>query len=76
MLIMEFSATFHYTCLSLGILFIVGTLTFCDHREQNFSALMVERGVLGFPKHNLAPSSKHNNRHSCLSILQIQNCRP
>lgn len=56
MLIMEFSATFHYTCLSLGILFIVGTLTFCDHREQNFSALMVERGVLGFPKHNLAPS--------------------
>ena len=29
---------------------------------------MVERGVLGFPKHNLAPSSKHNNRHSCLSF--------
>ena len=56
MLIMEFSATFHYTCLSLGILFIVGTLTFCDRWEQNFSALMVERGVLGFPKHNLASS--------------------
>ena len=34
----------------------VGTLTFCDHREQNSSTLMVERGVLGFPKHNLAPS--------------------
>ena len=34
----------------------VGTLTFCDRREQNSSALMVERGVLGFPKHNLAPS--------------------
>ena len=34
---MELSATFHYTCLSLGILFIIGTLTFCDHREQNFS---------------------------------------
>ena len=51
----------------------VGILIFCDHREQKFSTLMVERGVLGFPKHNLAPSSKHNNRHSCLSILQIQN---
>ena len=25
-------------------------------REQKISALMVERGVLGFPKHNLAPS--------------------
>ena len=37
----------------------VGILIFCDHREQNFSALMVERGVLGFPKHNLAPSSKN-----------------
>ena len=54
----------------------VGILIFCDHREQKFFALMVERGVLGFPKHNLAPSSKHNNRHSCLLILQIQNCRP
>ena len=42
--------------LSFYTLFIVGTLTFCDRREQNFSALMVERGVLGFPKHNLAPS--------------------
>ena len=39
----------------------VSILSFCDHREQDFSALMVERGVLGFPKHNLAPSSKHNN---------------
>ena len=45
-------------CLSFCTLFTVGTLTFCDRREQNFSALMVERGVLGFPKHNLAPS--HN----------------
>ena len=26
------------------------TLTFCDRREQKISALMVERGVLGFPK--------------------------
>ena len=43
-------------CLSFDILFTVGTLTFCDRREQNSSALMVERGVLGFPKHNLAPS--------------------
>ena len=34
----------------------VGILIFCDHREQKFSTLMVERGVLGFPKHNLAPS--------------------
>ena len=34
----------------------VGILIFCDHREQKFSALMVERGVLGFPKHNLTPS--------------------
>lgn len=42
--------------LSFDILFTVGTLTFCDRREQNSSALMVERGVLGFPKHNLAPS--------------------
>ena len=31
-------------------------LTFCDRWEQKISALMVERGVLGFPKHNLAPS--------------------
>ena len=43
-------------CLSFDILFTVGTLTFCDRREQNSTALMVERGVLGFPKHNLAPS--------------------
>ena len=76
MLIMEFSATFHYTCLSLGILFIVGTLTFCDHREQNFSALMVERGVLGFPKHNLAPSSKNKGRDICLSALHAYGGRP
>ena len=34
----------------------VGILIFCDHREQKFSTLMVERGVLGFPKHNLAVS--------------------
>ena len=34
----------------------VGILIFCDHREQKFSTLMVERGVLGVPKHNLAPS--------------------
>ena len=34
----------------------VGILIFCDHREQKFSPLMVERGVLGVPKHNLAPS--------------------
>lgn len=34
----------------------VGILILCDHREQKFSTLMVERGVLGFPKHNLAPS--------------------
>ena len=34
----------------------VGILIFCDHREQKFSTLMVERGVLGIPKHNLAPS--------------------
>ena len=77
MLIMEFSATFHYTCLSLGILFIVGTLTFCDHREQNFSALMVERGVLGFPKHNLAPSSKNKRRDICFgrALLQARSSR-
>ena len=43
-------------CLSFDILFTVGTPTFCDRREQNSSTLMVERGVLGFPKHNLAPS--------------------
>jgi len=42
--------------LSFDTLFIVGTLTFCDRWEQKISALMVERGVLGFPKHNLAPS--------------------
>ena len=34
----------------------VGILIFCDHREQKFSTLMVERGVLGGPKHNLALS--------------------
>ncbi len=28
-------------CLSFNILLIVGILTFCDHREQIFSALMV-----------------------------------
>ena len=39
----------------------VGILIFCDHREQKFSILMVERGVLGFPKHNLAPSSKNKD---------------
>lgn len=50
-----FSCIVH-VCLSFDILFTVGTLTFCDRREQNSSALMVERGVLGFPKHNLAPS--------------------
>lgn len=43
-------------CLSFYTLFTVGTLIFCDRREQSSSALMVERGVLGFPKHNLAPS--------------------
>ena len=76
MLIMEFSATFHYTCLSLGILFIVGILIFCDHREQKFSTLMVERGVLGFPKHNLAPSSKNKGRDICLSALHAYGGRP
>ena len=44
----------------------VGILIFCDHREQKFSTLMVERGVLGFPKHNLAPSSKSKGRAICL----------
>ena len=38
------------------VVIAVGILIFCDHREQKFSTLMVERGVLGFPKHNLAPS--------------------
>ena len=52
-----FSCPVH-VCLSFYTLFTVGTLTFCDHREQSSSALMVERGVLGLPKHNLAPS--HN----------------
>lgn len=46
----------------------VGILIFCDHREQKFSTLMVERGVLGFPKHNLAPSSKNKRRDICLSL--------
>ena len=50
-----FSCLVH-VCLSFDILFTVGTLIFCDRWEQKFSALMVERGVLGFPKHNLAPS--------------------
>ena len=37
---------------------------------------MVERGVLGFPKHNLAPSSKNKRRDICLSALHAQGCRP
>lgn len=44
--------------------------------EQKFSALMVERGVLGFPKHNLAPSSKNKRRDICLSAFHAQGCRP
>ena len=54
----------------------VGTLTFCNRWEQNFFALMVERGVLGFPKHNLAPSSKNKRRDICLSAFHAQGCRP
>ena len=65
-----------HVCLSFDILFTVGTLTFCDRWEQKFSALMVERGVLGFPKHNLAPSSKNKRRDICLSALHAQGCRP
>ena len=53
----------------------VGILIFCDHREQKFSTLMVERGVLGFPKHNLAPSSKNKRRDICLSAFHAQGCR-
>ena len=54
---METYSVFSIQFFSLLLpLFTVGTLTFCDRREQNSSALMVERGVLGFPKHNLAPS--------------------
>lgn len=52
----------------------VGILIFCDHREQKFSTLMVERGVLGFPKHNLAPSSKNKRRDICLSAFHAQGC--
>ena len=54
----------------------VGILIFCDHREQKFSTLVVERGVLGFPKHNLAPSSKNKRRDICLSAFHAQGCRP
>ena len=53
---------FVHVGLSFDLLFTVGTLTFCDRREQNTSALIVERSVLGFPKHNLAPSSKNKRR--------------
>ena len=62
--------------LSFDILFTVGTLTFCDRREQNSSALMVERGVLGFPKQNLAPSSEHVSWYFRLSALHVQGHRP
>ena len=54
----------------------VGTLTFYDRWEQNFTAFMVERGVLGFPKHNLAPSYKNKERDICPSALHAQGCRP
>ena len=53
----------------------VGILIFCDHREQKFSTLMVERGVLGFPKHNLAPSSKNKRRDICLSAFHVEKAR-
>ena len=58
------------------VVIAVGILIFCDHREQKFSTLMVERGVLGFPKHNLAPSSKNKGRDICLSALHAYGGRP
>lgn len=48
-------ALFLYVCHSIYCLQLVHSLS-ATVGEQNSSALMVERGVLGFPKHNLAPS--------------------
>ena len=44
-----------YACHSIHCLQLVHSLS-ATVGSKNSSALMVERGVLGFPKHNLAPS--------------------
>lgn len=54
----------------------VGILIFCDHREQKFSTLMVERGVLGFPKHNLAPSQNTLAGTTAFQLIHVQGRRP